>query len=274
MIYLNAENPSAIGDDTFWTWFAREFQGSTFGLPKQLEKEDIVIQYSTLGFPMAGKSVALLLELYPEMKEVFKTDVWDHRIEKVYETAKFCTYRMVPTMETAKWYKQYGSVDVIPIGVDPILFRPQYNQEGLRERYGFPQDVKIGFWCGTTHQMKGFDLLKQYAAAHPEIYWIVVWKWEHEAGYLDGARNFIGVSQEMLADLMNCADFFLSTGRLKSYYMVEWEAMACNLPFVNLTDREFTPQPRPRDDVIEREWDRPAVKRLWTKYLQERYISW
>ena len=41
MIYLNAENYSALGDDTFWLWMRREFKGSRFGVP------GILFSYST-----------------------------------------------------------------------------------------------------------------------------------------------------------------------------------------------------------------------------------
>ena len=35
MIYLNCEVKSGLGEDTFWTWFEREFKdGCCFEVPK------------------------------------------------------------------------------------------------------------------------------------------------------------------------------------------------------------------------------------------------
>ena len=70
MIYLNAEVISGLGEDTFWTWFKREFPTSSFDKPKTLTEKDIVLRYSTLGplnvFPV--KTVAFLrsVEQNPE----------------------------------------------------------------------------------------------------------------------------------------------------------------------------------------------------------------
>jgi hypothetical protein len=275
MIYLNPENASALGDDTFWTWFKREFPSSRYGLPKRLSSIDVVIQYSTLGFPMTGRSIASLMELYPEMRETFGSDQWDDRIKKVYEAAKFCTYRVVPSPANVKWYEQFGQVDVIPIGVNVDMFRPMYRKVELRAKYGIPHRMKVGIWGGTTHMMKGYDLFLQYAKEHPEVFWIVIWKWEHESEQLPrGIHSYTGIKQQQISELFNCADFFLSTGRLKSFFMLEWEAMACDLPFISLTEREFYPAFHPRNDVMDRGWDRPSVKQQWIKYLDERGVQW
>jgi hypothetical protein len=279
MIYLNPENASALGDDTFWMWFKREFPGSKFGIPKKLKLDDVVLQYSTMGFPnIAGKSVALLWELYPEMKVVFKSDEWDHILAKVYESAKLCTYRTAPTPGSAKYYKDIGSIDLLPIGVDTDLFKPAENKVALRQKYGIPLDVEVGFWGGTTHPMKGSKRLFEYAGLHPEIHWICVWKWKEEAGSLPGAHNFIQVNQTTLSELMGCCDFALFTGMLSSYFMIEWEAMSCGLPVRFMDDiffpRDFLPSPNPRDDVMRLKWDRNSAKETWKNFLEQRGVTW
>ena len=279
MIYLNPENASALGDDTFWTWFKREFPGSKFGLPKRMNPDDIVLQYSTMGFPkVAGKSVALLWELYPEMKEAFHSDKWDGILDKVFESAKLCTYRTVPTSGSARYYKEIGSIDILPIGVDTDLFKPSKNKSEIRAKYDLPQDREIGFWGGTTHAMKGFNRLEEYSRSNPDIFWVCVWKWSHEAGNLPGARNYIQIDQKKLSELMGCCDFALFTGSLSSYFMIEWEAMSCGLP-VRFHDsptypRDFIPSNNPRDDVFKNKWDRITVKKTWSNYLERRGITW
>jgi glycosyltransferase involved in cell wall biosynthesis len=277
MIYLNCEVKSGLGEDTFWTWFAREFPSSSFEIPQKLSDEDIVLRYSTLGFlPIEGKQVALCWELYPQMKKVFSSDQWNPIIDKVNETARYSTYRTVATKNTVADYEKFGSVEVIPIGVDTDLYKPLDNKKELREKYDLPSDKKIGIWIGTYHPMKGYSDLIRYAAAHQDIYWIVIWKWQHEAGKMEGAKNFVQIPQEEICELINASDFFLSTSKLCPFYMAEWEAMACNIPFVFCGDskREFVPSANTRDDVFRMGWDRKSVKKQWEKFLLERGIRW
>lgn len=277
MIYLNAEVVSGLGEDTFWTWFKREFPSSSFDVPRKLHEEDCVLRYSTLGFlPIEGKQIAICWELYFDLRSEFDTDQWDLKISKINQTARYSTYRTVATQFTQPFYKKFGSVDVIPIGVDTEIFKPLGDKKGLRAKYGIPIDKKVGIWVGTNHPMKGFSTLIKYAKDNPEIHWIVVWKWEKEACHLLGASNFVKVKQESLAELHSCADFFLSTSKLQPYYMAEWEAMACNLPIVIIDspDKEFTPSRNPRDDVFNHGWDRGSVKRLWSNYLSSRGVQW
>ncbi len=278
MIYLNPEIMSGLGEDTFWTWFKREFSTSEVKIPKTMHNEDIILQYSTLGFPgIAGKSVALLWELYPEMKEVFKESIWDQKLVKIFECAKYCTFRTVSSPLAVRYYTDYGNIDVLPIGVNTDLFKQLNNKTALREKYNIPLDKEVGFWGGTTHPMKGFSKVLDYAAKHPDIHWIIVWKWEHEAGHLPGAHNFTKVSQETLCELMNCSDFILFSGMLRSYFMLEWEAMACNLPvrlFDQELERDFIPSSNPREDVFKLKWDRRSTKELWAKYLERKGVTW
>jgi glycosyltransferase involved in cell wall biosynthesis len=277
MIYLSAEVVSGLGEDTFWTWFKREFPTSSFDVPRTLEEQDILLRYSTLGFlPITGKQVALCWELYPEMTRVFHTRQWDDVLARVHQAARYSTYRTVATALSVNDYESYGSVDVIPIGVDTDLFKPLPEKGVLRNRYGIPRHKKVGIWAGTLHPMKGFAELLRYASVHPEVYWIIVWKWEQEAAVLEGASNFVRVPQGTLCELINAADVFLATSKLKPFYMVEWEAMACNVPIIIAgdTQREFDVGSNPRDAVFRFGWDRKTVKNTWEKYLGERGIQW
>jgi glycosyltransferase involved in cell wall biosynthesis len=173
-------------------------------------------------------------------------------------------------------YERFGSIDVLPIGVDTDLFRPLPEKNSLRDKYNIPKEKVVGIWCGTTHPMKGFSRLVEYARLNPDMYWIIIWKWPTEAGHMPGASNFVKVPQETLCELMNAADFFLSCGSLRPYYMVEWEAMACNLPMRILGNiqKDFVPSSNPRDDIFRLNWDRKSAKKLWANYLARKGITW
>ncbi len=278
MIYLNREVKSGLGEDTFWTWFEREFKdGCCFEVPKKLNDDDILLRYSTLGFlPIEGKQIAYCLELLPQMKELFGLDMWDEKLKKVNECARYSTYRVVATEESVKDYEKYGAVDVIPIGVDTEVYKPLNDKENLRKKYNLPLDKKIAAWIGTCHPMKGYDRLLQYAADNPDIHFIAIWKWEMEATRMEGASNFVQIPQVQINELLNAADFFISTSYLNSFYMAEWEAMASDIPFVLLGDnkREFIPQEHPRNDIFEKGWDRASCKKKWEKYFSERGVKW
>lgn len=268
---------SGLGEDTFWTWFIREFPSSSFDEPSRLDDDDVLLRYSTLGFlPVAGKQVALCWELYPEMRELFGSTFWDERLAAVYETARYATYRVVPSTETSQYYERFGTVTPIPIGVDTERFAPIPDKEALRSKFGLPENREIGVWAGTSHPMKGFARVVEYARAHPEVHWVIVSKSEEEAVRLPGATNLVRVDQLTLSQLINCGDFFLATNLLTPFSMVEWEAMACDasLRIIGENRREFLPSPHPRDDVLRLGWDRPAAKNAWERFLGEHGVSW
>lgn len=276
MIYLNAEVVSGLGEDTFWTWFHREFPTSVFGEPKRLTDQDVVLRYSTLGFlPVIGKQVALCWELYPAMKERFGSSLWDDKIAMVHEAARYSTFRTVASSLTSSLYEQYGTVDIIPIGVDVDVFRPLANRNELRAKYGLPQDKEIGVWVGTAHPMKGFALLLEYARRHPDIHWVTICKTRSEAVAMRSATNYVHVTQASLSELINTGDFFLSTSLLRPFFMAEWEAMACDIPIrlIGEQEKEFTPSAHPREDVLRLGWDRAAVRKKWDQFLTERGVA-
>jgi hypothetical protein len=104
--------------------------------------------------------------------------------------------------------------------------------------------------------MKGRDRLEAYRAAHPEIRWNIV-------------EKSAALPQARLAELMNGSDFILATGRLRPYFMVEWEAMACDLPVVDISglERDFIPSAHPRADVMRLGWSRHDALPKWKEFL-------
>ena len=237
MIYLAPENKSSLGEDTFWTWFNREIP-STFQVDSA-SPGDWVLQYATLG-PRPGKTVALLWELYAEMKKygVGSDDFKINRMRACYEDSP---YKTVSSKSQLEFYP--GST-ILPIGVDTDLFNSNKKEH----------DGLVGFWCGTDHPMKGKDRLLKYASEHPEIKWNIVNKSEC-------------LPQTRLAQLMNESDFILLTGRLRPYFMVEWEAMACDLDCVDVSGMERDFIPNGRQGVFDQGWSRNQAKEEWLRFL-------
>jgi glycosyltransferase involved in cell wall biosynthesis len=272
-IYLAPEVRSGLGEDTFWEWSFREFPSATFSHPPvNLPAGDVLLQYSTLGVPNAfGNTVALLWELHPEMRLQLGGNDWDDVIARTERCAADCRRRVISTRFAAEHYRRFGKVDLLPIGVDAELFKPMPGQqESLRAKYNIP-DGRVGFWMGTNHPMKGFDRLRDYARENPDVHWIIVHKTRGERGRFPPANSteFTHIPQAQLAELMNCADFFLACGRLRPWFMVEWEAMACNLPFIDISglEREFPLSSNPREELLLHGWDRESAKKQWLEYL-------
>jgi glycosyltransferase involved in cell wall biosynthesis len=273
VIYLTPEVASGLGEDTFWTWAQREFPDSVMSTPTAVTKDDTILWYSTkrdvTKFP--GHTIGLLWELHPEMKARLNSDVWDGTLAVIDRCGFNSSKLTVTSALMVPFYSHYNKpIDVLPIGVNTELFKP-YDKAAMRAKYNIPRDRRIGIWCGTTHPMKGFDRLQTWAAQHPEVYWIIVWKTPEEASSLSRALNQTLVPQQRLAELMSCADFFLSCGRLRPFFMVEWEAMACNVPMVFLddTEKDFQPCATPRDDIFRLKWDRITAKKVWLDYITQ-----
>lgn len=278
-IFLSPVHKNALGEDTFWTWFDREVSNSEWYKFQNLaDPKDALLRYSTFGTIGPGcecQTIALCWELLPEMRVKLNNSSWDRVINRTYQCAETAKHRVVATHLSVPYYKHCGPVDVLPIGVDTDLFKPMSNKEELKEKYNIPQDKKIGFWMGTTHQMKGYTNLKKYASENPDIHWIVVWKNRSQRRSLHGASEYCHIKQHVISELMNCSDFYLVCGLLSPYFMIEYEAMACNLPMLNISslEKDFDPGSNPRDKIFEIGWDRPTTLKLWKEYLGNRGVD-
>jgi len=285
MIYLVCECKSGLGEDTFWTWFEREFNNCIFinspVIPESFnENDDCIIVYSTMGkiynpFNKNYKAFCLAWELYPEMKIMLKSNQWDNRILLTQESAKSSTEILVATDFAVPYYTECGLVSKMELGLDTEVFRPLNNKNELRIKYGLPNDIKIGYWGGTNHVMKGFDRLIDYANNNTDIFWIVVWKQPEDRGncppYIKN-KEYVKIPQHQINELMNCADFFLCTSRLRPYYMTELEAMSTNIKFIftENIEKDFIPSENPREDIFNKGWDRNYTKQKWVS-LFDRY---
>lgn len=276
MIYLSPVGgiKSGYGEETFWVWFEKNFENTSFNLPNSFNKKDIVLRYSTTG-PIVSdpaKNIALCWELLPEMKITLNDNSWDNKINITYETAKASDKITVASRFSVPYYEKFGKVDILPIGVDTNLYRP-YNEDEkykLKIKYNVPLDKEIGFWCGTMHKMKGIQNLQKYANENPNIYWIIVWY--PTTGVFNGlGQQHTLVKQEKMVELMNLADFQLSASILRPYYIIEYEGMSCNLKQRKILDieKDFEGGDNPRNAIFEHGWDRKSAKIKWENYIKD-----
>lgn len=284
-LWLNPEVRSGLGEDTFWQWAERELGGRYFeDSPMIAERiaaqksgnvpqfDDVLLQYATLGGPAhIGRSapqpttVALLWELYHEMHAQLPghptRQSWERPMALMEQCAAFCDVQVVSTKFADEFFGEYGESVLLPIPVSTELFKPATGErrKQLREKHGMPDGQKVGVWCGTRHRMKGLDIAQAAESAGafpgPVRY---VYKEQH-------------IPQEQLAELMSCADFAVFSGRLRPFFMFEWEAFACDLEVFDVSPhagvREH-PVDGGRQMVMDLGWDREeGGLKQWQRFL-------
>ncbi len=118
MIYLRPEVKSGLGEDTFWTWFAREI-GGTFDWPPPPNRGHTALVYSTMEPAPGCRNICLAWELYPEMKKQLGGTEWDEKVKQTYRCADACDDVVVTSVIMLEFYP---GATVIPIGIDMNLF--------------------------------------------------------------------------------------------------------------------------------------------------------
>jgi len=250
---------------------------STLHRPARYPNDAVVLVYSMCGNRIApgGIKVACCWELYPEMHFFMGDQGAAGAVQVTHQCVEACQHVSTHNRFSKEYYEEQlpdRPIDrLLPLAIDTVRFRP-LSTSLCREKHGIPMDATVGWWSGTTHPMKGFDMVVNYAKENPDIYWIIGWKQPSDRGdasMLKG-KEYCKVPQHMLAELMNCADFALFAGRLRPYVIVEWEAMACGLPVIDITgiEREFVPSSDPREDVFKHRWDRETAKGDWLEYIE------
>jgi glycosyltransferase involved in cell wall biosynthesis len=272
-IYTSPQVRSGYGEETFWVWAEREFPAVDISKASHpLLADDTLLRYSTLG-PLATKArtIACCWELYPEMKVMLGGDAFDRVIDMTYRTAAACNRRTVASKFSVPYYEHCGRVDVLPIGVDTDLFREYSPEEKIlcRQKHRLPLNAEIGLWVGTTHKMKGFARMQEYANTHPDIFWIVVFYGLDPGDFRGRGVQFNFVQQPVLPELMNCSDFQLSASMLRPFFIVEYEGMACNLPQRNISglEKEWDGSVNPRQQILQNHWDRKTARLDWLRYI-------
>ncbi|MGE5474752.1 MAG: glycosyltransferase [Ignavibacteriales bacterium] len=132
------------------------------------------------------------------------------------------------SVQTAISYPEYD-FDIIPIGVDSELFRPMDKTE-MRQQFNFGTN-KIGIFVGDLSQVKGWAEVKRCIEYYKEITWIVVTKGK-ESYYAENAIVFNRIPQQLLAQLLNCADFFIIGSLVETQCLAAIEACLCDIPLI------------------------------------------
>ena len=121
---------------------------------------------------------------------------------------------------------------IIEEGIDIEKFKP-LNKKELREKYNIPLDKKVGIAVTKFIPQKGWDILADLINKFKDIHWIVVLTTDVKAKpKLKNVTLFKKVAPDLMPELYNCSDFFISTSLVESFGLSSLEASACNLPII------------------------------------------
>jgi phosphatidylinositol alpha-1,6-mannosyltransferase len=143
-----------------------------------------------------------------------------------------------------------GRVRVVPLGTDPVFFRPGLDTAGVRQRYALPAD---GRWLMTVARLvrhKGIDTVLRAMAlladTAPDLRYAVVGAGERldelralaaELGVADRVHFLTDVPDADLPALYNVADVYVQVSRraengVEGFGIAIVEASACGVPVV------------------------------------------
>jgi glycosyltransferase involved in cell wall biosynthesis len=133
------------------------------------------------------------------------------------------------TIDTAASYSEFD-FEICPIGVDERLFSP-LDKSLVRRKYGIPLDCQVGIFVGALDSVKGWPEIFQIIKEEETIEWIVVTKYDAVVTH-PRIRHFSNQKQEVVVELLNCADFFVLGSRVETQCLAAIEAALCDVPVV------------------------------------------
>lgn len=243
------------GEETFWsalgkripgaeTLALKDSQGNFLEYIKTL-KPDILIYNSILGdlsVPVGIKKVILLQDNFILMDKVLpktlrqiinsifhkNNSFFKKNIQKQKEAIQGADKVVAVSENIAKTYEIKG--EVIPIGIDPTLFYPM-DKNMVRKKHSIPQNVYVKIFVGSTHKVKGFDLVLKDIISNPNHLYLIVLKDETLPDIkFTNVKIYHKIKQAELAELYNCADVYIGRSRVESLWLAPIEAMFCGIP--------------------------------------------
>lgn len=131
-----------------------------------------------------------------------------------------------------EYCKKLGfEAEVIPNGVDTIKFCPK-DKYALRDKYGIPKDKKVGVWVGSFHPLK-YVFIPEIIKKFKDVFWVLCLK--HETNYkpkLPNVKILQNIPHDVMPEVYNLADFYLSTSPVESCGLAAIESMACDIPII------------------------------------------
>lgn len=257
------------------------------------EKPQAIIFNPILGdikVPSETKKIAFLQDNFAAMRKLLPID-WKRVVkwfmnfgrdeflvkERIQREALAGADVVVANSKNVADYYGVANAVIIPIGTDVNLFKPLPNKDALRKKYGIPENRRIKIFVGSTHKVKGFDILTKEIKNDKESFYILVlkdkwfdkWFWKLK---LPNVKIFQRVNQNVLVELHNCADVFVGRSRVETLWLGPIEAMFCGIP-VDITPvgifADWKPKNKnPRLEAFEAGLDKETMIKKWRSLIE------
>ncbi len=148
------------------------------------------------------------------------------------------------TVQNTVSYPEFN-FDIIPVGIDYDLFKPM-DKSSIRQELGYGTE-RIGIFVGNFSEVKGWSLIKECIEYFKDISWILVSKYHESFAAPSNVRVYNRISQELLAKLLNCSDFFIIGSKIETQCLAAVEACLCDVPVVMHNTgifKDFAPEER------------------------------
>ncbi|MCX6737834.1 MAG: glycosyltransferase family 4 protein [Candidatus Parcubacteria bacterium] len=247
---------------------------------------DILVFNSILGdikTPENVKKIVVLQDNFLAMKKVLPgkfrriiskiirlgNDFYSLNIKKQKSALLGADLVIAVSRDIADWYRV--KTKIIPIGIDMNLFKLM-NKESLRGKYNIPLHSFVKIYVGSTHLVKGWDILQKEIENDKDNFYILVFK----DGKLPeisfkNVKIFNRVSQTTLAELYNCADIYIGRSRVESLWLTPIEAMFCNVPVdvsrVGIFKDWYPENKNPREEAFKKGLSREEMLLKWNKII-------
>lgn len=202
-------------------------------------KPDLILQNANLGKISNYKTISFLQDPFIEMikkcqpmsmfvrAKLRGRETFQDKLKKQKESLK----NSIPVTNSnymSNMYNEIGDFKVLPLGIDSDLFH-QMDKTQMRDKHNIPNDRTVKIFVGSQHPVKGFQKIIKMINEDPAIFWILVLK-DNKIPDGHNYKVFSKISQNVLAELYNCADVCVSKSITESFGLSLVEAMFCNIP--------------------------------------------
>lgn len=284
MIYIS---PHIDIESSFYKWFLYYFPSCKYETPSKLNDDDLLIRYSPLGFlPIEGKQLSLYTDsIYEDYNTLFY-NAYINDINSINQSLKYSTFRMFTKKEYYNKYKHYGTAEILDIPINKNIYK-KMNASELRQKYNINTNLKVGIWMGNTSPIKGFDLFLKCFNDNNDIFWIIILDTHHDNIAFTNNENILVHntitgeimpelfdSEKITAELLNCADFFLSTNRTNNYFYSELKAVSCDIPIIKFNIDKYDFEHIDISLLKDYETDEIDIKNKWEELFLKWGIKW
>lgn len=206
----------------------------------------------------------------------FGKSFYDDKIRLQREAINGANTVVTNSADVSRWYGV--KAEIIPIGVNTDLFKPLTDKARLKEKYGIPAKKITKIFVGSTHRVKGYDLLLNKIKNDTDSFYILVLKdRETVAPLFSNVKIFQRISQSVLAELYNCSDVFVGRSRVETEWLAPLEAMFCGVP-VDVTPvgvfADWKPENKdPRAEAFAMGLDQETMVRKWKELFSDLEIG-